>query len=311
MLDRRQFVKTVGLGAMAGAGIAAAGPQARAAAQSAGNADPSKRARLLPGCCAYSYDKDLRHGSMTLEDFILKAVEFEIVAVDMTAYYFKSTDPEYLHNLRQLAYRHGVAFSGVACGASMVQATADKRADVLSQIRKWVDVTDELGASHLRIFAGTLPDGTNMKEAIDWVVESMKPACDYSGRKGITLGLEDHEGVTQTSDVCLEIMQRVGSPYASINLDITNFIATPTQDAYAQIAACLPYSTGNIHIRDHFYDHTPVDMDRVWQMFAQAGYQGYVSAEYEVSFPDSLPPSTGVPKLLESIRSLCRKYSTI
>jgi len=311
MLDRRQFVKTAGLGAMAAAGMAAAGPQAAAVAQSAGNADQSKRARLLPGCCAYSYDKDLRPGRMTLEEVILKAVEFGVVSVDMTAYYFKSTDPEYLLSLRRLAYKHGVAFSGVACGASMVQATADKRTDAVNQIRKWVDVTDELGASHLRIFAGTLPAGVSMKDAVDWVVESMKAACDYSAKKGITLGLEDHEGVTQTSDVCLEIMQRVNSPYASINLDITNFIATPTQDPYAQIAACLPYSTGNIHIRDHFYDHSPVDMERVWQMFAHAGYQGYVSAEYEVSFSDSLPPSTGVPKLLETIKALCRKYSTV
>jgi sugar phosphate isomerase/epimerase len=139
----------------------------------------------------------------------------------------------------------------------------------------------------------------------------MTAACEYSGAKGITLGLENHQGVTQTSDVCLEIMQRVTSPYAGINLDITNFIATPTQDAYAQIAACLPYATGNIRIRDHFYDHTPVDMDRVWRMFAQAGHKGYVSAEYEVTFSDSLPASTGVPKLLDDIKSLCRKYSSV
>jgi sugar phosphate isomerase/epimerase len=192
----------------------------------------------------------------------------------------------------------------------MVQADAAKRADSVSQIKKWVDVTDRLGASHLRIFAGTLPPGASLKDAIDWVVEAMKVACDYSGQKGITLGVEDHEGVTQSADLCLEIMQRVNSPYAGINLDITNFIATPTQDAYAQIAACIPYAT-NIHIRDHFYDHTPVDMDRVWQILAQAGHQGYVSAEYEASFPDSLPPSLGVPKLIDEIQTLCKKYSSI
>jgi sugar phosphate isomerase/epimerase len=311
MLDRRQFVKTIGLGAMAGAGIGGAGPEIAAAADLEDSADKSKLARLLPGCCAYSYDKDLSHGRMTLEDFILKAVELEIVSVDMTVYYLKSTEPEYLHSLRHMAYKHAVAFSGAACGASMVQDSASKRTDALNQIKKWVDVTNELGASHLRIFAGKLPNGANMKDAIDWVVESMKAACDYSGKKGITLGLEDHEGVTQTSDVCLEIMQRVDSPYAGINLDITNFITTPTQDAYAQIAACVPYASGNIHIRDHFYDRNPVDMDRIWQMFAKAGHQGYVSAEYEASFPDSLPSSTGVPKLIETIKSLCKKYSSV
>jgi sugar phosphate isomerase/epimerase len=106
---------------------------------------------------------------MTMEDFILKAVELRLAGVDMTVYYLKSTDPEYLHSLRHLAYKHAVAFSGCACGVSMVQADAQKRADSVKQIEKWVDVTDELGASHLRIFAGVLPEGAKIKDAVDWV----------------------------------------------------------------------------------------------------------------------------------------------
>jgi sugar phosphate isomerase/epimerase len=310
MISRRQFVTTVGLGAMAGAGVKVTGAQADATPQPGITTGKSKLARLLTGCCAYSYDKDLRHGPMTMEDFILKAVELRLVGVDMTAYYLKSTEPEYLHSLRHLAYQHALSFSGAACGVSMVQPDAAKRADSLSEIEKWVDVTEQLGASHLRIFAGKLPEGVGLSDAITWVVEAMKAACEYSGRKGITLGVEDHEGVTQNASVCVEIMQRVNSPYAGINLDITNFIATKDQDAYAQIATCIPYAT-NIHIRDHFYDGTPVDMDRVWQIFAQAGHQGYVSAEYESTSSGSLPPATGVPKLVEKIQALCKKYSSV
>jgi sugar phosphate isomerase/epimerase len=309
MVNRRQFVKTVGLAAVAGAGLDAVVAQVAAGAQSDSNASKSKWARLLPGCCALSYNDALRQGTMTMEDFILKAVELRLAGVDMTAYYLKSTDPEYLHSLRRLAYKHAVAFSGCACGVSMVQADAQKRADSVKQIKKWVDVTVELGASHLRIFAGVLPEGAKLKDAVDWVVDAMKAACDYSGQKGITLGVEDHEGITQSADVCVEIMQRVNSQYAGINLDITNFIPTPTQDAYAQIAACIPYAT-NIHIRDHFADHSLVDMDRVWQIFANVGHQGYLSAEYEPSYPGSLPAAAGVPKLVGDIQTLCKKYSS-
>jgi sugar phosphate isomerase/epimerase len=320
MLDRRQFVRTIGLGAITGAGIGAVGPQIAAAAQSEGNKDNSKIARLLPGNCAYSYGREMgyvngkvRPGKMTLEDVILKAVEQQIVSVDVTVYYLTSTDPAYLQSLRLLAYKHGVAFSGTGCRSSMVQATADQRADVLNEIKQWVDVTEQLGASHLRVFAGKLPEGATVPEGVNWVVDGMKALCDYSGKKGIVLGVEDHQGVTQTADVCIEIMQRVNHPYASINLDITNFIPTPTQDAYAQIAACLPYSSGNIHIRDHFYGpaHAPVDMERVWKLFAQAGYQGYVSAEYEANYPGSAAPSVAVPQLLDTIKTLCKKYSSV
>src|SRR5437016_3707239 len=72
--------------------------------------------RLLTGCCAYSYSKPLKAGKMSMEDVIGKAVELGIDAVDMTAYWFKSTAPAYLASLRYLAYKNGVCFSGATTG---------------------------------------------------------------------------------------------------------------------------------------------------------------------------------------------------
>jgi sugar phosphate isomerase/epimerase len=247
---------------------------------------------------------------MTLEDFIRKAPELKLMAVDMTAYYFTSTDPVYLASLRDLAYKHAVAFSGVACGASLVQADADARRQAMEQIRNWVDVADRLGAPHLRVFAGELPSDHRVDEAIGWVVEGMKRSCDYAGERGIMIGVEDHGGITERADVCLEIMHRVNSPWAGINLDITHFVPTPTQDAYAQIEACVPYAT-NTHIRDEFDDKTPIDMDRVWQIFARAGFEGYMSVEYERSLAHNEDAMTGVPDLVAEVRRLCRKYSSV
>ena len=50
-----------------------------------------------------------------------------------------------------------------------------------------------------------------------------------------------------------------------------------------------------------------VDLDRVWPLFARTGYRGFTSAEYE----GEEDPSTGVPKLVEKIKTLCRKYSSV
>lgn len=262
--------------------------------------------RLLTGCCAYSYAKLLKAGKMTMEDVIRKAVELGIDAVDMTGYWFKSTEPSYLASLRHLAHKNGVCFSGAATGASTVQADAGKRAQVLEEIKKWADVTEALGAPHLRVFAGKLPPGATMQQGIQWTVETLKVACEYAGRKGITLGVENHEGITQNADVCIELVHRIDSPYFGINLDITNFIATPQADAYAQIEATLPYAT-HAHIRDVFEGGQAVDLDRVWQLFARANYKGFMSTEYE----GEEDPSTGVPRLVEKVKTLCRKYSSV
>jgi len=264
------------------------------------------RPRLLTGCCAYSYSKLLKAGQMTIEDVIIKAVELGIDGVDMTAYWFKSTDPAYLVSLRHLAFKNGVCFSGAATGASTVQAEPSKRLQVLEEIKKWIDVTEFLGASHLRVFAGKLPTGATIQQGVKWTVDTLKEACDYAGQKGITLGMEDHEGITQNSDTCLEIVHRVDSPFFGINLDITNFISTAQADAYAQIEATVPYAT-HTHIRDHFANGEAVDLDRVLQLFAKSNYKGFMSAEYE----GEEDPSTGVPKLVDKIKTLCRRYSSV
>ena len=303
-IDRRDFLRAAGPAVVAGPVLARAArtwaPTVRTAPRS--TASP----RLLTGCCAYSYSKLLTVGKMTMEDAIRKAVELGIDGVDMTAYWFKSTDPAYLASLRHLAFKQGICFSGAAIGASTVQAEAGKRAQVLEEIKKWVDVTESLGAPHLRIFAGKLPAGASVQQAIEWTVDTLKSACEYAGTKGITLGVEDHQGITQNADACLEIVNRVDSPFFGINLDITNFLPTAKADAYAQIEATVPYATHS-HIRDRFQNGEAVDLDRVWQIFARSNYKGFMSAEYE----GEEDPSTGVPKLVDKIKALSKKYSSV
>src|SRR5262245_18419884 len=125
-------------------------------------------------------------------------------------------------------------FSGVAISTNMCQPDSGKRADELKKVKDWVDATDLLGASHLRVFGGELPSGASEEQGVQWCLELMKPACEYAGKKGITLGIEDHGGITAKASTILEILKRVDSPYAGINLDITNF----KQDPYPQIQSC-------------------------------------------------------------------------
>jgi sugar phosphate isomerase/epimerase len=263
-------------------------------------------ARLFPGCCAYSYLKHFNAGSMTMENFIRQAVELEAHSIDITTYWLKSTDREYLSSLRHLAFKHGVAFSGIAISTEMCQVGGAIRAEEVWRIQQWVDVAEILGAPHVRVFGGNLPDGVSEKQGIDWVAETMKPACEYAGKYGITLGIENHGGITAHASTVLEILHRVDSPYAGVNLDISNFEGQTDEEMYADIQACVPHAT-HAHIRDTFgTSKRPIDLDRAWRLFADGKYKGYMSAEYEANED----PGTGVPKLMEKIKTLCRKYSS-
>ena len=154
----------------------------------------------------------------------------------------------------------------------------------------------------MRVFGDKLPAGGTEEQGIQWVAETLKSACEYSAKKGITLGIETHSGLSTKAANIVEILRRVDSPYAGCNLDISNFPENP----YEQISACLPYAT-HTHIRDRYGEpKRPLDLDRVWGLFAKSGYKGYMSAEYEGE-EDAM---TGVPKLVEKIKVLCRKYSS-
>ena len=299
---RRQFLATAG-----GAAIAAPAAGNVLATPNAVELDQTgKQARLFAGCCAYSYLKYFNAGSMTMESFIQKAVELGVHGVDITTYWLKSTEPEYLTSLRHLAFKNGMSLSGIAIRTEMCQAGGAIRAEEIRRIQQWVDAAELLGASHVRVFAGNLPGGASEKRGIEWVVEAMKPACDYAGKRGITLGIENHGGMTARASTTLEILRRVDSPYAGINLDISNFEGKTDEEMYSDIQACVPYAT-HMHIRDLFgATKRPIDLDRVWRLFAQGGYKGYMSAEYEAEED----PITGVPKLVEKIKVLCRKYSS-
>jgi sugar phosphate isomerase/epimerase len=299
-LHRRGFLKA--------AGLAAAGSLAvdlRAGAQPE-EGTSSKHPRLLSGCCAYSYGKYLESGKMTMEDFILKAVELDVDGVDMTTYWLKSHELAYLAGLRNFAYRHGMPFSGAAIGGEAVDLCkpTEKRAATVEAIKKWVEVAEALGASHLRVFGDHLPKGATEAQGIEWISETMKPVCEYSAKRGIILGIETHTEFSIKASVIGEILRRVDSPFAGCNLDISNFLDHP----YEQIEALIPSAT-HVHVRD-FYNgerKIPLDLDRVWQMFVKAGYQGYMSVEYEAQED----PMTGVPKLAEKVKTLCHKYSSV
>ena len=304
-IPRREFIRTAGLGALGSASLAFNASGAAGAVPSTG----AKSARLMLGLCAYSFRGPLTKGTMNMEDFILKCVEFGVNAADITTYWFKDgMNPVSLRKFRHFAFKNGMPFSGAACGPDLLQADLTERQKAYDETKSWIDGTEALGASHLRIFAGPTFQGMTEAQGIDLVVDAMKRLCDYAAPKGIALGVETHKGITQKADVTLEILRRVDNPYAGITLDITHFVGDTDEDLYKQIEACIPYAT-QTHIRPVFdKGRHPIDLDRVFRMFAQSGYRGYMSLEYEGG-KNSEDPMTGVPKQLAMLRELCKKYS--
>ncbi|HVW86307.1 MAG TPA: sugar phosphate isomerase/epimerase family protein [Bryobacteraceae bacterium] len=261
------------------------------------------KGRLRPGLVAYSYRDQLQSKKLSYEDLIRRVADFGLEGLDTTVYWFPDTSNAYLASLRRTAYRNAVSLYSVAVRVRLCQPTPELRQAEVESAKKWVDVAERLGATHVRVFGGAVPKGASEAQAIDWAVETLKRAVEYSGSKGILIGVEDDGGLTTNAGPTIEIVKRTDSPWAGMNLDTGNF----PKDGYAQVEQAIPYA-----VSTHFKTliSTPdgkkekADWDRLCGMFAKAGYRGFVSLEYEEKEPEA-----AVPALAPELIRCARKYS--
>ncbi|MBI4909668.1 MAG: sugar phosphate isomerase/epimerase [Acidobacteria bacterium] len=254
--------------------------------------------RLRSALCAYSFRTELQKKTLTYEDLVRMAVDWNIDGLDLTVYWFPSNNDDFLLPLRRLAYRHGVELYSISIRSNFCQPAPDLQEKELVELKKWVDVANKLGAGHIRVFGGTVPKGRTDDEAAGWVASILKRGAEYAGTKGIILGLENHGGITAKAERIVDIVKQVDSPWVGVNLDTGNF----QDDAYNQLAICLPYSA-NVQVKENIRVNgaqEKSDWARIAGMLRKAGYKGYLALEYE----EKEPAPTAVPRLLAKLRQV-------
>lgn len=271
-------------------------------AQSVPTTSVKPGAHLKAGLVAYSYRTELAAKTLSYEDVIHMASDWGLDGVDMTVYWL-DTSEKYLAALRRTAQRSGVQLYNAGVRVQLSQPTKELQDAQVDSIKKWVDVADRLGTSHVRVFGGAIPKGATQEQAIAWAVEVLKRGAEYSGTKGITLGVEDDGGLTATAEPTIAVAKQTESPWVGINADSGNL----PKNGYAQFEMLLPYAT-SIHFKSQMTDedgkHIAADWPRLLSMIAKSGYRGFVGLEYE-----SNNAATEVPGLCAELRRLIAKMN--
>ena len=233
--SRRQFVAT------AATVVGTAGlhpPLARAI-------DPIKRPSDKPdlklSLAAYSYRQflDLKKPTMTLFEFIDFAAELPLDAVELTSYYFAET-------IRRLpGQAQGTLpkkkLRDLRCAGRqqlLLCATLRRRKQQIQSVKDWTERAAKLGATTVRIFAGSLEKGDTLEEAQKRVVDGDERVLRGGREARRYLALENHGGITDTPEHLLELVKPVKSKALGVNIDTGNF---HTADPYADIAKIAPY----------------------------------------------------------------------
>src|SRR3954467_10846038 len=218
--DRRSFMLST-FAAAAGA-TAFNAPAARAIEAIARTAGSHFKFSLA----AYSY-RDLLKGKtpkLNLNDFIDDCAKFGLDGTELTSYYFPpNPSPEFLREIKAYAFRRGLDVSGTAIGNDFCYPAGKRRDQEIANVKRWIEYADMMDAPVIRIFSGGAKPGQSIDEARRLAVEAIKECCDYAGKYGVFLALENHGGIVAEADGVLAIVRAVKSPWFGVNLDSGNF----------------------------------------------------------------------------------------
>ena len=302
--SRRTFLKgvTAAVGGL-GLGISPGRLAAGAAAASTASENVAKP-RIRVGCCAYSYRKYLKRGDMKLEEFIQLAADMGLDGVQLTTYYYESTEPGYLHGLRRLAFRNALDIPSIATRTNFCQPDLEVRKQQAKAMEKWVDAAVELGANAIRVFGGNIPKRASEDQAVAWTVDGLKRALPYAEKRGVMLALENHHGVTATPELVLKIRSQIDSPWFGLLLDTANFM----RSSYEGMRKIAPYAI-TAHLKTRVYDangkEQKADLEKIVRIFAESGYRGYLHLEYEAKEE----PKVAIPKILAQVKEIVARVA--
>jgi sugar phosphate isomerase/epimerase len=289
--SRRSF-----LGALAAAPLA--GTPALAQAPVPRRPGP-KAPKIKLSCNIYSFNEPLTKGTMTLEEAFDFCAELGFDAVDPTGYYFpgypEAPPDRYLYEIKKRAFRLGLDISGTGVRNDFIAADPAKRAAAVGLVKRWIDVAVKLGAPAVRVFAGPAVAGRSTAEATDQVVTHLKECVAYGAERGIFVVLQHHDDLLKTAPETLAVIERVGSEWLGLNVDIGSL--RTTDDPYAEIAALAPFAY-TWQIKEQVYRKgvaEDVDVAKIVRILRDTGYRGYIPLE-TLGAGEPLHPLSAVPQ---------------
>lgn len=236
--------------------------------------------------------------NMTMEDFLAYAKELDVDGVSLESCFFPTTEEAWFNDLKAQLDDYG--FDRVYAWGHPDGLEAGKNRDEFESMITQVKNAKLIGADVMRVVASSLmfrfePHGPQIDILVDWFKEAVKVAEDYD----VKLAVENH--IDYTSDECVELLERVDSPYLGLNLDTGNFLRLLDDpvDGTRKLASRV-FAT---HIKDlkpvrglnatewYFFSSTPVgdglvDNQKIAQLLYDANYQGFLAVETDSLHPD-------------------------
>jgi len=232
---------------------------------------------------AYSFNKPLTDGSMSIDELIgfCSATGFD--GVDITAYYFKGypeiPPDDYLFDIKRKAFKAGLEITGTGVRNDFTIADKTKREGEVQLVKNWIEAASKIGASVLRIFAGTQKnEGIPREEVTEWMLKDIQTCVDHGKQHGVIIGMQNHNDFIQTADQIISIVETINSPWFGIILDIGSY---RINEPFAEIEKSIPHAV-NWQVKEKMFINgaeADTDLNKLINLIKASGYRGYLPIE--------------------------------
>ncbi len=251
-----------------------------------------------------------------IEQVIEAAAKLELDGVEILHQQMESEENPYLQKLKRLAFIHGLNLYALSIHQGFVFPDVQTRQKNINHTIRCIRLAHELGIPAIRLNSGrwgtagsfnelmeregeesTLP-GYTEDEAFNWVIDAIEQCLPDAERYGVILGLENHWGLTCTPEGVNRIVSAVNSDWLKVTMDCGNFLSNP-YEKLTQIVA----DTVLVHAKTYYgggeWYTLELDYAKISEILNSAGFQGYVSIEFE----GKTDAHTGVSQSVEMLRA--------
>jgi sugar phosphate isomerase/epimerase len=253
-----------------------------------------------PKLCLSTYSlQNFANEQDGIEKVVLAAADMGVDAVDILHRSMFSEDNSYLQNIKQLAYQNGVSLACLSIHQDFVDPHPEFRQRMVEHTIRCIELAYRMGIPAIRLNSGswgTSPRGASYRvranepaiegytqdDGFGWVQDCIYKCIPTCERTGVVMALENHWGLSATTEGMWRIKNSVKSKWLKFLLDTGNFLEEPYDKIASIMSECAFLSCKTYQGGGNYYTLDPeLDYDRIFKIFYDANFRGYITLEFE------------------------------
>ncbi len=215
--------------------------------------------------------------------------QFGIAGLEFVNWMWEAPTQHYIGELKRRIDDTGTQAVMIMCDleGALGSSEQQERSNAVRNHYKWVDAAAELGCFAIRANmrpGGRKPEGPAGTAAfIGYCAESFHRLCEYAGKAGLDVLVENHGGLSSDPEVVVQVIKKVNLPNFGTLPDFGNF--PNGADRYDAVRRMMPYAK-DVSFKCHDFApypevrETTMDMDRMMKIVLDSDYHGWIGIEY-------------------------------